>query len=357
VSDLDGADGPDLASTEEELIVSVGDVGWAWASRPSTSSYNATWSWAYTSSGGDVEIERYGVGRYGVTFEGLDSQRGSAQVSAYGDNANRCKVGSWATAGAGVRVNVNCHNTGGSPADSMFTVYYGESRNIDGAYLWASSGTADHTASSTYSYNSAGGASEVDRTGTGQYTVYFRDLDHGDGHAMATAYGSDADHCKPTYWGKSGDDTRVDVRCFDSSGARSDSQFTVRYVMDGVGFYRMGYAWLDRPTTAEYTPNSRYSENREGGSITAWRTALGNYTTRFTEVSSGAAIVSSYANDASYCKLDSYVGSEDVSVEVDCYDASGDRTDTAHSVFAVDTKPPCWTECNPEGTLCRHVCA
>ena len=358
----DLGDDASVGVAEESLIVSVGDVGWAWASKPAEDSYDAVDGWAYQTRPGDVRITRQGVGRYRVTFEELTSIRGNPQVSAFGENANRCKIAQWQSLGAGISVDVRCNAPGGALVDSKFDIYYAESRNIDGAYVWSGFLDGTHTANSNYSYNSTGQDNVIERTEVGRYTVLLKGLNHGTGHAMVTAYGTDAHHCKPTYWDRTGGDTRVHVRCFDTEGNRADSRFTLRYVLDSVGFYRLGYAWLSEPTDASYTPSSTFSRNSERATNTVRRTARGNYTVHFPKLQQPGAtvITSAYESDSDYCKVDSFdedAAGDGTDVEINCYDKDGQAVDTKASVLMVTGLPPCRTECDPDTGLCGRICA
>lgn len=79
-------------------------VAYAWASNPTTASYSANTFYRSNPSGGNVQINRLGVGRYTVTFSGLTLlDGGDVQVTAYGGGNRVCKVENWGAPTASVR--------------------------------------------------------------------------------------------------------------------------------------------------------------------------------------------------------------------------------------------------------------
>lgn len=355
---VEGEPGAALGEASQASLAFDGDVGWTWAHWPSTGHYTPNPGWTYNNSGGAVDIYRDGVGQYRVVFAGLTSDRGNVHVVGYGPDANRCKVAGWWPSG-GMTVFVRCHTPGGVLADTQFVAYYAETLATEGAYLWSSNPSASHTASWYYSYNSAGQPNLVEWHGVGMYRVRLKGLDHATGHALVTAYGADATHCKPIFWGAHAGDTIVDVRCFNAAGGRANSLFTLRYVMEDIGYYRLGYAWLDQPTTASYAPNPLYSFNSEGNPNQAVRTEPGRYIDSFPGLPFGdvAPLVSSYEDNARYCKIAEWRGHDTwLQVHVDCYTPAGARADSAHDTFAVGWKPECWTVCDPVTGVCTTTC-
>jgi hypothetical protein len=123
----------------------------------------------------------------------------------------------------------------------------GRGANVQ-CYVWAHSANstlgAAYTPSPTYSYNAIGRASSntITRTATGTYTVTCKGVGGGalfsgatswgpGGHVQVTAYGSeDADYCKVVNWTTGGADFSANVKCYNSSGAASDSRFDLLFI-------------------------------------------------------------------------------------------------------------------------------
>jgi hypothetical protein len=116
----------------------------------------------------------------------------------------------------------------------------GRGTNVQ-CYLWANQassaiGTA-YTPSAPYSYNATGraAANSVVRTAVGTYTVTCRGVGGGapwgpGGHVQVTAYGlEDADYCKVGSWVTGGADFSATVRCYNHTGAASDSRFDLLF--------------------------------------------------------------------------------------------------------------------------------
>jgi hypothetical protein len=295
--------------------------------------------YTYNSAGETNSVEYVSTGRYRVSFPGVyPSTGGNVQVTAYGTNSNRCKVGSWLQSGTGVSVEVRCHNAAGAAADSLFTASFlhrtGTSTTAPSAYVWYS-GTA---ASTTYTHNSAGLANEVEKTGTGEYKVTLNGLGTASlprlGHALVTAYGTDAKYCKVVSFVAGLEAEIVDVACFDSAGAAADSPFTVafdtRFVpAAGDG----GYVWANQAASASYTPSASYQYVEIGGapstdSITATRSSAGSYALTFpglTSLDPSLALAVAYGSTSEHCKVQSWgLGI----VAVRCYTAAGVAADS-----------------------------
>lgn len=115
-------------------------------------------------------------------------------------------------------------------------------------YIWNNNASSaigtPFVPSSVYSYNAVGRASAntVTRTATGTYTVTCKGVGGGalfsgatswgpGGHVQVTAYGSeDADYCKVQSWTTGGADFSATVRCYNHTGAASDSRFDLLFV-------------------------------------------------------------------------------------------------------------------------------
>ena len=97
--------------------------GYAWADNPTGASYTPNATYSFNSSGGAIGITRSGVGTYAVKFSGLggNGAGGNVQVTAYGADAETCKVASWAFAPTDFTANVRCFR-GGAPVDTRYSI-------------------------------------------------------------------------------------------------------------------------------------------------------------------------------------------------------------------------------------------
>ncbi len=107
----------------------------------------------------------------------------------------------------------------------------GPSKKRSIGYAWAHSPTsAAYTPSTTYSFNSSGGAIKATRSGTGQYSMIFAGLGgngRAGGNVQVTSYGPSSDFCKVYWWSSGGKDFTANVRCFKPTGALVDTRYTV----------------------------------------------------------------------------------------------------------------------------------
>jgi hypothetical protein len=99
--------------------------GYAWAHLPTTASYSASAAYSFNSMDSDIEIDRFGIGDYQVTFvdlqaEGRLTSRGHAQVVRYGTPGGSCKLDDFGPAFA----DVSCLDASGNPEDARFDVLY-----------------------------------------------------------------------------------------------------------------------------------------------------------------------------------------------------------------------------------------
>lgn len=108
-------------------------TGFAWACRPTTSSYDALSTCApyvYNSRGGDVKISRFSAGNYLVDFIGLGGRTtagGNVQVTAYGGSPNIvCNSNGWGSGGADFSAYVRCFQANtGVGVDAYYNILVG----------------------------------------------------------------------------------------------------------------------------------------------------------------------------------------------------------------------------------------
>ncbi|SDI97446.1 hypothetical protein SAMN05444157_1080 [Frankineae bacterium MT45] len=211
-------------------------------------------------------------------------------------------------------------------------------------YVWADQpSTASYTPSTTYSYNSYGGANSIVRNGVGSYTVTFGRLASG-GTVDVTAYSTNA-RCKVGNWYHSGGNEVVNVYCFSNAGVAVDSYYDVVFANPAgiVGSANLsnnslGYVWANQPTTTSYTPSTFYQYNNQNLSNTITRNGVGDYTITFTRLSpvvstnQGTVKVTAYGSSNYSCISGGWYGPAsspyNESVTVRCYTATGAPVDT-----------------------------
>ena len=228
------ADSQYLSSTPEDHwgFVQADDPTAASAYTPDTDrNQNST----YTPN----TVARTGTGVYAVTFPNLASygaQSGSAAASAVGTAGEHCTVSSWNSNGTpDTTVIVRCFDAAGVPADAVFDASYirPTASSAPFAYLWAQDeAAASYTPSTHHQFNSTGATNTIVRNSTGDYTVTLPGLATSGGTVKVTAFSAASSYCKASDWDAAGADERVDVLCFDSTGAPADVKFTLSFADD-----------------------------------------------------------------------------------------------------------------------------
>lgn len=102
-----------------------------WANNQNAADFTPSLSYQRGYIGGDVgEVAtditagRIAAGRYFAVLPGMWPTGSNVKVTAYGSDADYCKVVNWFGVAGGTRVSVNCFNSSGNPADSQFTLVY-----------------------------------------------------------------------------------------------------------------------------------------------------------------------------------------------------------------------------------------
>jgi len=110
-------------------------VAYAWGSQPTTASYAPLEGFAHNPTGGPMAIDRLGIGRYAVTWEGYGATilsdgayTGHPQVNAYGPGSHRCNTGPMHPDGD--TIEVFCFDVSGDPVDSQFVALYVKSNRF-----------------------------------------------------------------------------------------------------------------------------------------------------------------------------------------------------------------------------------
>lgn len=325
----------DIASASQALA--SGSYGWVWADKL-TGDYDPSTLYSFNSAEGTNRIEHQGEGRYRVELPELGGDGGNVQVTAYGNDATRCKVESWGkTLEGAMSVLVRCHTAQGTAKNSQFVAsYFRPSANDQGAFVWASKETtASYSASATYSWNSEGGTNTVEREGIGLYSVYLPGQST-EGNAAVTAYGSGAEHCKVRSWTSSSGGVRVRVACFAATGSAVDTKFSLSYATRvPAPFNWGGYAWANDSTSSDYVPELYYSDTSAYGlaGIGDWeshpragRKATGTYFVYYPYLRSVESMshATAYGSGSEYCKLKNWANDDGGTlVDVLCFDAAG----------------------------------
>jgi hypothetical protein len=213
--------------------------GYVWANAPTSAMYTPSRSYQYNSKGAVNKVKRLGTGIYDVRFPKLQPAGGTFKVTAYGNDTNRCNIGSWGPNAGNTRMDVSvyCTTPAGNPVDSLYTITFANKKSsllgVVGptGYVWANDPTsASYSPSSTYQYDSAGGSITITRSSAGQYDVTIPTLGQNNGDVQVTSYGGGSATCQVVGWGTNGSSQQIAVDCFDTSGVLVDTQYVLQYV-------------------------------------------------------------------------------------------------------------------------------
>jgi hypothetical protein len=239
-------------------------------------------------------------------------------------------------------VSILCFNSKGMAEDSAFTVAAFSSTN--GENIAFAGGnlpeTGSYTPSPILSYN-PGGTINISHGAVGEYSITFNGLNGGSGGVpagtvQATAYGSDNTSCWTGSWLGVGANFVASVYCDDPNGNPIDSNFLIAVIPGGATPFGIGFAQANNSSAGSYTPASSTSYNSSGGSITATRSTVGQYSLTFSGlnqalVNGGNVLVTAYEFR---CNVAAWNASGFV-VDVNCYDYTGSPVDTAYQVLVL----------------------
>jgi hypothetical protein len=297
-------------------------------------------------------VARTATGVYEVTFANLASygaRSGSAAASAVGTAGEHCTVSSWNSNGTpDMVVTVRCFDAAGAPADTVFDAGYirPTASSAPFAYLWAQDpAAASYTPSTNHQFNSTGATNTIVRHSTGDYSVTLPGLASAGGTVKVTGFSGSANYCKAADWDAVGADERVDVLCFDATGAPADVKFTLQFADDTsivANGASSGHVWANDAAAPSYTPNSAYQYNSTGAANTVARTATGRYTVTLPGLGStlyatnqGIVHVTAHHTTSKRCELVGYrsgyvpVGTPiPLHVDVACHTAAGTPSDS-----------------------------
>ena len=183
---------------------------------------------------------------------------------------------------------------------------------------------------------------EICQDDTGAYSVYLPGQAATAGTVQVNAYGTDAAYCKVASWAPSGGKQRVRVRCFNTSGAPTDSQFVLSYAnLTGNRSNALAYVFANQPTNAAYTPPLNYQYNSTGATNTVTKVAgqVGKYTVKLpglAAASTGNVQVTAYGPGSEWCNVWNWGPNGTAQhVQVHCFDAAGAPAESRFTVSYV----------------------
>jgi hypothetical protein len=99
-------------------------VAYVWAENAKAASYSPSEGYRFVASKGAVTITRASAGVYTVKIGNSGVSGGHAQVTAYGQGAEHCKVLRWGMSGKDQDVHVSCFAANGTAADTQFALAF-----------------------------------------------------------------------------------------------------------------------------------------------------------------------------------------------------------------------------------------
>jgi hypothetical protein len=194
--------------------------------------------------------------------------------------------------------------------------------------------------------NSAAKPNQVSRSGTGDYNVSFPDINNLSptaGIPIVTAMSSNPRFCSLIDWGIN--DTTMDantlIRCFSRDGEAIDSQFSTIYVRGGGDSGTSAYLLADQQGAASYTPSDEYNFNSSGTPNTMSRTSTGVYHAHLPTMPADSGNIQLSADGDFLCKITGrHAGTNELIVDVNCYDPAGNPTDGRFTLLYVDGVGP-----------------
>jgi hypothetical protein len=215
-------------------VPAAGRFAYLWSA--AASSPTNTPGYQFNSTGGANTVARLSAGAYEARLRGLAGATGTVQVSAQGSAPRSCEVGGRRTAGADLVLAVTCFN-GTAKADAPFTLTYADRVGLLGAPgRWAAYALASRPAAASApsdasaTFDSAGGAATITRSGAGAYQVRLGGVGITRGHVQVSAQGTEGNRCAVADLTRSGSDQLVTVACTTPAGARADTRFSVNWL-------------------------------------------------------------------------------------------------------------------------------
>jgi hypothetical protein len=193
--------------------------------------------------------------------------------------------------------------------------------------------------------NSAAQPNQVQNTDTGDYNVIFPDINNMSptaGIPIITALSTSPRFCSILDWGINNStlDANTMLRCFGYDGEAASSQFSTIYVRGGTDSVTSAYLYAGEPTSTDQTPESGYNFNTSGGTNTVHRNGLGQYTAHLPYMAFGGNIQVTAGGDAT-CKIAGRQdGTNELLVDVNCFEPNGDAKDTGFALLYISGVGP-----------------
>ena len=295
---------------------------WAWVvARDATTIriYTPARGDTLNSAGTDNTVQRQALGRYLVTFPGLQlptAPDGVSLATALASDGRFCTLSEQGNhqgaSGMDVRIVVDCWTRSGAPADTRFSLTYlahGDIQPAVLAYLWANEqSTTDYEPDPNYSFDSSGvGPNVIHRSAVGTYAVTLPGLGIAGGNVQLTA---DAGVCRAVDQSKQAGAERVDVICRDTTGHLLDTTFDLVFGgsvgLIGVEARTAAYVRASRPGIPSYRVGPPWSFSSGGSHARVTRAGVGRYEVTLPDMPrGGAAEVTALGSGRSVCELTS----------------------------------------------------
>jgi hypothetical protein len=218
-----------------------------------------------------------------------------------------------------------------------YAVVAGDRLHFLDGYLWANDPTASsYTPESFYSFNRMGGAILVTRSAPGKYKAEFTNLSPllGKSIAHVTGYSGDTSYCNGTGATVTGNVLKVD--CFNSAtGLAEDAYYSLGVTRN---YTNNAFAYANQPTGNDYVPPGGTSWNPQGA-IHVFQDGTGAYHVTFSGLGNLASSngghfqAQAVGTAASYCNVEDWGGSPDLSVYVFCRTGAGVALNTDFNVL------------------------
>jgi hypothetical protein len=152
--------------------------------------------------------------QYSVTLPGITFYDAGVHVTAYGGNADRCKVVGWSTGS----VVVKCFDPTGAAVAAGFGLSYTQDGLVSwgaGGHSWIDDGVANPSYSSAWSAVACDSDAEFSAIAVGadvEVSLTSSYFEYGGVFPMVTAYGSDATYCNVMQWSETPASSAADIR-------------------------------------------------------------------------------------------------------------------------------------------------
>ena len=336
------------------------DGAYLWADQPENNDYIPNKKHQWNSTGLPNKVRRLKTGSYQVEVPGMSQSSGVFLATACNsvESQYTAEVTEWKYEGNNLILDINCFDAHGNLADSQFTFTYmsdsdipienefeynddddtGEPVKSAKAWVWANQvSTGQYCPHPFYQYNSYYNRNDINRVywqGRGIYLVDLPGLATSRGVVHVSPYGNSNHSCQVSFWGTAGSNQRIQVSCF-KNGILVNSQFTLLFYKESrqKSERECAYLWADLPTSDYYAPNKERQWNSKGFLNKVCRLDTGIYQIELPGLSpfKGAVLATAFsppnAQRSAKVKDWTHDGSNLV-IEVNCFDANGNLTDS-----------------------------